>query len=179
LPLSGSPFLAPAQALALVGQLRGATVLVDHAGQRGGHRTRVDPLPATEPAGPPAARAGRVSLLVRSGGSPLLQPGRQLLGPPLSPRAGLLRAGTAHELEPGLGAARIRAAHVSDARDRWRASSPAWEGSGSLPPCGGGSGWGVTSDHDIVTAFYPPPQPSPAAGEGENLPAAPTPPPHP
>src|SRR5262249_2112338 len=37
----------------------------------------------------------------------------------------------------------------------------------SLPPCGGGlgSGWGVASDS---VRRHPPPQPSPARGEGEN-----------
>src|SRR5262249_34095043 len=42
----------------------------------------------------------------------------------------------------------------------------------SLPPCGGGLGWGVaTITHSGVSGMaigpYPPPQPSPARGEGE------------
>ena len=48
-------------------------------------------------------------------------------------------------------------------QSEWRGGVPLEVGkrSGSLPPCGGGLGWGV-----VFRSSNPPPQPSPARGEG-------------
>src|SRR5262249_56229789 len=89
------PFPAPPVLVAVGDQPRRPAVLVDPAGRRGRELRRPGDL---LPAGPPrtaAPLAGGVPAVGRPGRRDVLQPRRELLGPPLPRRPGLLRAAPA------------------------------------------------------------------------------------
>src|SRR5688572_21677704 len=61
------------------------------------------------------------------------------------------------------GGVRTRMIRLTRSAPCWNRATPAL---GSLPPCGGGLGWGVKTY--AVAGASPPPQPSPLKGEGES-----------